>query len=123
MIDFSTDKLAESLQKRPHVVIFGADATMAAIPNGDKFGNKSSIMNNFLSELQIDNLLSSIKLETQSSNLEDIYSEIDTRKDSNLYQVCGTDIYIKTRYCYEYATYDEAILVVDYYSAKVIFLE
>ncbi|MEE0974985.1 MAG: hypothetical protein UH853_04645 [Muribaculaceae bacterium] len=46
-----------------------------------------------------------------------------TRKDSNLYHVCGTDYYIKTRYCYEYATYDDAILVVDYYSTKVIFLE
>ena len=87
MIDFSTDKLAESLQKRPHVVILGAGATMAAIPNGDKFGNKSSVMNNFLSELQIDNLLSSIKLETQSSNLEDIYSEIDTRKDCELLKI------------------------------------
>lgn len=46
-----------------------------------------------------------------------------TRKDSNLYHICGTKYYIKTRYCYEYATYDDAILVVDYYSSKVIFLD
>lgn len=58
------------------------------------------------------------------TNLKSGKYEIElTRKDSNLYHVYGTDIYIKTRYCYEYATYDDAILIVDYYSAKVIFLE
>ena len=36
-----------------------------------------------------------------------------TRKGSNLYKVDGTDYYIETRYCYEYATYDEAILKVE----------
>ena len=87
MIDFSTDKLVESLQNRPHVVILGAGATMATIPNGDKYGNKSSVMNNFLVELQLENLLSSVKLETQSSNLEDIYSEMDSRKDCELLKI------------------------------------
>lgn len=36
-----------------------------------------------------------------------------TRKGSNIYKVEGTDYYIETRYCYEYATYDEAILKVE----------
>lgn len=36
-----------------------------------------------------------------------------TRKGSNLYKVGGTNYYIETRYCYEYATYDEAILKVE----------
>ncbi len=36
-----------------------------------------------------------------------------TRKGSNIYKVEGTNYYIETRYCYEYATYDEAILKVE----------
>jgi hypothetical protein len=36
------------MKNRPHVVILGAGATMAAIPNGDKNGRKSSIMNGFI---------------------------------------------------------------------------
>ena len=38
-----------------------------------------------------------------------------TRKGRNIYKVEGTDYYIETRYCYEYATYDEAILKVESY--------
>ncbi|MGY0408250.1 MAG: hypothetical protein ACWIPJ_07855 [Polaribacter sp.] len=36
-----------------------------------------------------------------------------TRKGSNIYKVEGTNYYIETRYCYEYATYDEVILKVE----------
>lgn len=46
-----------------------------------------------------------------------------TKKDSNLYQICGTDYYIQTKYCYEYASYHKAVLIVDSYSSKVIFLD
>ena len=37
-----------------HTVLLGAGATMAAIPNGDKNGKKSSVMNNLFSELGMD---------------------------------------------------------------------
>lgn len=33
-----------------------------------------------------------------------------TRIDSNFYQICGTELYIETRYCYEYATREEVVL-------------
>lgn len=33
-----------------------------------------------------------------------------TRVESNFYQICGTSIYIETKYCHEYATRDDAIL-------------
>lgn len=36
-----------------------------------------------------------------------------TRKGSNIYKLEGTKYYIETRYCYEYATYDDAILKVE----------
>ncbi|MCB9312591.1 MAG: hypothetical protein H6568_07465 [Lewinellaceae bacterium] len=48
-----------------------------------------------------------------------------TRKGSNLYKVEGTKLFIETRYCYEYATYEDAILKVEgnygYSKGKVFF--
>lgn len=66
---------------RPHVFILGAGATIAAIPNGDKNGKKCSVMNNFLSEMGLTELLKDVELDTDSSNLEDIYSELDGRPE------------------------------------------
>ncbi|MBS1058239.1 hypothetical protein [Gluconobacter kondonii] len=65
-----------SMKNRPHVVILGAGATMASIPNGDKNGRKSSVMNGFIEALGMTDILKDAKLETQSNNLEDIYSEL-----------------------------------------------
>ncbi|MDN3676289.1 hypothetical protein QWY90_03075 [Flavobacterium paronense] len=42
----------------------------------------------------------------------DTYKVKLTRKGSNLYKVEQTDLYIETKYCYEYATYEEVILKV-----------
>ena len=33
-----------------------------------------------------------------------------TRISSNLYQICGTSLYIETKYCYEYATREGVLL-------------
>jgi hypothetical protein len=48
-----------------------------------------------------------------------------TRKGSDLYKVDGKNIYIKTRYCYEYSYGDEIILKVEgnygYSKGKVVF--
>jgi hypothetical protein len=48
-----------------------------------------------------------------------------TRKASNFYKVDGQDLFIETNYCYEYATYDEVILIVEsnygYTKGKIIF--
>jgi len=50
-----------------------------------------------------------------------------TRIDSNFYQIYGTNLYIETKYCYEYATRDETILHITsnygYTRGEVIFLE
>lgn len=49
-----------------------------------------------------------------------------TRIDSNFYQICGTSLIIETKYCYEYATRDDAILSITssygYTRGEVIFL-
>lgn len=69
------------MKNRPHVVLLGAGATMAAIPNGDKNGRKSSVMNNFIEELGMSSIIKNINLNTKSNNLEDIYSELYERTD------------------------------------------
>ena len=66
---------------KPHLVILGAGATMATIPNGDKNGKKSSVMNNFIDELGLGDILKNINLSTNSSNLEDIYSELYDKEE------------------------------------------
>ena len=54
------------------------------------------------------------------------YSVELTRIDSNFYQICGTSLVIETKYCYEYATRDDAVLNITssygYTRGEVIFL-
>lgn len=64
------------MDMRAHTVILGAGATMAAIPNGDRYGKKSSVMNGMISKLGLDDLLADVEMETKSENIEDIYSEL-----------------------------------------------
>lgn len=55
------------------------------------------------------------------------YSVELTKVDSNFYKIYGTDLYIETRYCYEYATRDDAVLIIEsnygYTKGEVIFLD
>lgn len=41
------------------------------------------------------------------------YSVELTRIDSNFYKIEGTSYYIETRYCYEYAYRDDAVLIIE----------
>jgi hypothetical protein len=69
------------MKDRPHVVILGAGATIAAIPNGDKNGRKSSVMDGFIDKLGMRSIIENVNLKTSSENLEDIYSELYERDD------------------------------------------
>lgn len=55
------------------------------------------------------------------------YSVELTRVDDNFYKIEGTSMYIETRYCYEYAYREDAILILDSYygytKGEVAFLE
>lgn len=66
---------------KPHVVILGAGASCAAIPNGDKYGRKIPVMKGFLNALKLEYLLDGVKLRTDSDNIEDIYSELSERPE------------------------------------------
>lgn len=64
------------MKTRPHVVLLGAGASCAAIPNGDRNGKKISAMSGFIQKLNLTDVLSGLSLDTTSDNLEDIYMEI-----------------------------------------------
>ena len=66
---------------RRHTVILGAGATIATIPNGDRNGNRSSVMNGLIGKLHLQDILKNVELKTQSNNLEDIYSELHSRPE------------------------------------------
>lgn len=70
------NEIIKNMKTRPHLFILGAGATKATIPNGDKNGRKSPVMNNFLQEIGQENLLREVSLKKQSNNIEDIYSEL-----------------------------------------------
>ncbi|MDD1150260.1 hypothetical protein M5G25_18395 [Pseudomonas sp. TNT2022 ID357] len=76
-----SNEFERGMKARPHVVILGAGATMAAIPNGDKNGRRSSVMSGFLESLDMAEILKEVNLKTTSNNLEDIYSELHSRPE------------------------------------------
>lgn len=45
------------MKSRPHVVLLGAGASCAAIPNGDKNGRKISGMNGFIEKLGLTDII------------------------------------------------------------------
>lgn len=73
------DKFESFMKTRPHVVILGAGASCAAIPGGDKNGRKIAAMSGFIDKLGLKSILSKVDIRTPSTNLEDIYMELDER--------------------------------------------
>lgn len=71
----------KSYKSRPHVVLMGAGASVAAIPNGDKNGMKTSVMDGFIKKLGMSEIIANLNLETRSDNLEDIYAEIASKPE------------------------------------------
>lgn len=59
-----------------HLVILGAGASLATLPNGDKNNKKLPVMDNFIEVLNLSSLLKEAKLDTKSSNFEVIYNEL-----------------------------------------------
>lgn len=77
--ELTEQEIIEIENKRPHVVILGAGATIATIPDGDRNGRVCSVMRGFVKNLGLESTLSSIKLNTKSDNIEEIYSELYER--------------------------------------------
>lgn len=55
------------MKSRPHVVLLGAGASCAAIPNGDKNGRKISAMNGFIKKLGLTDILYAASYEFETT--------------------------------------------------------
>lgn len=99
---------------RAHTVILGAGATIAAIPNGDRNGKKSSVMNGLIEKLKLDSILAGVELHTKSNNLEDIYAELHSRPECqdvvNLLEQSLYDYFSKLKLPDEPTVYDYLVL-------------
>ncbi|MBX7259386.1 MAG: hypothetical protein K1Y02_23710 [Candidatus Hydrogenedentes bacterium] len=62
--------------RRPHVVILGAGASRAAIPNGDANGVKVPVMADLIEILNLGSLLQGTALPNAGRSFEEIYSQI-----------------------------------------------
>ena len=62
--------------KRPHVVILGAGASLAALPNGDRNGRKLPVIKNFVEVVGLVELLSSRGINPPYDDFEAVYSDI-----------------------------------------------
>jgi hypothetical protein len=76
--NFEYEKTCKS---RPHVVLMGAGASVATIPNGDKNGMKTSVMDGFIEKLGMSEIIANLDLKTSSNNLEDIYAEMASKPE------------------------------------------
>lgn len=79
--DMDAEEFELKMKQRPHVVILGAGASVAAIPKGDKNGHVISVMTGFVDKLGLSEVIDKCNLSTDSDNLEDIYMEMYDKPD------------------------------------------
>jgi hypothetical protein len=64
---------------------------------------------------------------SSSAFASDYYKVQVTRKDQDLYEVVGEGIYIKTRFCFEFVFFEDAIVKIDspagFNIGEIIFVE
>ena len=78
------DETRQVAMERPHVIILGAGASLATLPNGDRTGRKLPLMDNLIEELGLRDLIARSGIDFDSSNFETIYSKLfedDTQID------------------------------------------
>lgn len=78
-MDFTREaEIASCGMERPHVVILGAGASRATLPNGDANGKPSPLMADLVELLNLHNLLDKTNISYSNRNFEDVYAEMHT---------------------------------------------
>lgn len=80
---------------RPHVVVLGAGASLAALPDGDRNGNKLPLMANLIEVTGISEILKKFKVAAPDLNFEDFYSGLvsNSSTDPDLIYAINEHIY------------------------------
>lgn len=75
--------------KRPHLVLLGAGASYAALPNGDRNGKKMPLMMNFVETIGMEAIADNTGIPWRGRNFEEFYSDLhaDTSKSKERDQV------------------------------------
>lgn len=60
----------------PHVVILGAGASLAALPNGDYYGRKLPLMNNLVETVGFKNIIAKYGIKYKEENFEHFYDKL-----------------------------------------------
>ena len=71
-----SSKAFDPYMGRPHVLILGAGASLAAFPNGDKWGRKLPLMNNLVDVVGLHPILKRAGIGYQGENFESLYSDL-----------------------------------------------
>ncbi|MCC6951307.1 MAG: hypothetical protein IT433_07655 [Phycisphaerales bacterium] len=74
----SGDRIPDPRFGRPHVVLLGAGASLAAFPNGDRRGKRLPLMNNLIDVLELGSLLDRHGIAHKGVNFEALYSGLVT---------------------------------------------
>lgn len=74
-------EIARTDAKRPHVVIVGSGASLAAFPNGDRNGKRLPIMRDFACTLELETLLDSNGIPPPYEDFEGLYTVITRNPD------------------------------------------
>lgn len=107
-------EIADVSMKRPHVVILGAGASIAALPHGDVKGKKVPAMKNLIQCVGLEQMLKSEKNKFTNKNFEEVYSHISSDKNKkSLLKKIESKIYhyfSNLEYPYKPTKYDHLIL-------------
>ena len=76
MINTNRNMIQEPNFERPHVVILGAGASLAALPNGDKNGRRLPLMCNIVDMVGLGSLLDNAGITENRDNFEELYSNL-----------------------------------------------
>jgi len=70
------DEIKDAKFGRPHVVILGAGASLAAFPDGDANGIRLPLMYDFIGKLGLEKDLKHCQIDYEGQNFEEIYSKL-----------------------------------------------
>jgi hypothetical protein len=69
-------KFERHWKSRPHVVLLGAGASRAALPNGDANGRRLPLINDFIQVVGLEGLLDEMGIRHAGRNIESLYAEL-----------------------------------------------
>lgn len=72
---------------KPHVLLLGAGASKAALPNGDKYGNKIPLLRELARTIHLESLFPDDLKSLATENFEAAYSQLHARGDPQLHDI------------------------------------